>query len=79
MKHGVPQGSILQPLLFIICINDFPPTINTLSEFVIFADDSTVIISSKKFDDFLTRLKTVLSQMSKWFCANKFALNTDKK
>jgi hypothetical protein len=45
VKHDVPQGSILGLLLFIIHINDLTPTINTLSELIIFADDTSVIIS----------------------------------
>jgi hypothetical protein len=78
VKHGVPQGSILGSLLFIIYINDLPPTINNLSKPIIFADDTTALIYSKNFDDFSTISNTVLSHMSEWFTANNMALNLDK-
>jgi hypothetical protein len=77
-KHGVPQGSILGPLLFITYINDLPLTINTLAMSIIFADDRSVIISSKNLDDFCMLSNRVLSHMNKWFAANKLALNLDK-
>jgi hypothetical protein len=48
-----------------IYINDLPPTINTLSEPILFADDSSVIISSKNFYNFSTMSNTVFSHMSK--------------
>jgi hypothetical protein len=60
VEHGVAQGSVLRPLLFMIYINDLPPTINTLPEPIIFADDTSVQISSKKFDGFHTRSNIVL-------------------
>jgi hypothetical protein len=59
-------------------INDLPPTINISSEPIIFADDTSVIISSKMFDDFCAMSNIVLSHMNKWFNANRLALNIDK-
>jgi hypothetical protein len=74
VKHGVPKGSVLGPLLFLIYINDSPPTINTLSEPILFTDDTSVIIYSNNFDYFSTISNTVLSHMSKWFTSNKLDL-----
>jgi hypothetical protein len=76
--NGVPQVSIFGHLLFIIYINDMPSTLNTLSVSIIFADDTSVIISSKNLDDFYIPSNRVLSHISKWFATKTLAPNLDK-
>ena len=63
MKHGVPQRSILVPLLFIIYINDLTLRINSVSDLTLFTDDTSVIMSSSNFKDFCSVSNLVLSYM----------------
>ena len=49
LKHGVSQGVVLGSFIFIVYINDFPLRIRPLSEPVVFADDTSVIISNQTF------------------------------
>ena len=74
---GVPQGSVLGPLLFLIYINDLPNCC-PLGDTRIFADDTNVLFSSKNADDILRKGQVIMEQMNNWFVANKLTLNAKK-
>lgn len=74
---GVPQGSILGPLLFIIYINDLYKASSKLFN-VMFADDTNLFKSGKNVQDLFVEMNLELQKISLWFKANKLSLNVSK-
>ena len=77
IKCGVPQGSILGPLLFLLYINDISQTSSLLS-YIIFADDTNIFYSHKNLDTLAHTLNLELLKISTWFKCNKLSLNVNK-
>ena len=74
---GVPQGSILGPLFFLLYINDINNASKIL-QLILFADDTNVFLSHKNADCLANILNTELNKLSIWFRANKLSLNLKK-
>ena len=74
LSCGVPQGSLLGPLLF---INDLPNSSDTLS-FILFADDSNIFYSHRDPQFLLNKVNNEIEFVQDWICANKLSLNINK-
>ena len=77
IKSGVPQGSILGPLLFLLYINDLTLTV-AHSAIDLYADDSSLYKTGKHIQDVQINIQHNVDQVAKWCKKNSMSLNSDK-
>lgn len=76
VSNGVPQGSVLGPMLFSIYINDFDNCHESFS--VRFADDTSILLSGSNINELQHKANREVEQIANWLSSNKLALNANK-
>ena len=77
VAYGVPQGSLLGPILFSVYMNDLPDITST-GETHLYADDVTAFLKGETVDECVSKLNGLATEMNNWSLTNKMTINVGK-
>ena len=75
--RGLPQGSVLGPILYMIYVNDLPH-VTDLFSVCLFADDTTLIFESSNNSELSNKCNAGVALFNNWCCANRLSINFKK-
>ena len=78
MNHGVPQGTVLGPLVFILYVNEFSEEIGKSSNVLQFADDTAILCHEKNEQCLEAKAKKILMETEQYMKQNKLTLNENR-
>ena len=77
LENGVPQGSVVSPLLFLLAVNDFPEMTDNVKK-SIFADDSSIWTTGKNLEKITKHIQKAINKIEKWSALWGFSLSKEK-
>jgi len=78
ITDGVPQGSVLGPLLFLLYVSDLPKTVNENTVPILFAEDTSIIVKSSNLKEFQNNMTMDFNCVNQWFKINLLSIIADK-
>ena len=75
INHGVPQGTFLGPLIFLLCVNNFSEKLEVEKEVVQFADDASIICKFERNENIPQKIEKILEQTDNYLTEKKLTLN----